>query len=276
MCSSCVAHPSWHELYRHDSTIFPLLSPFFLGAIKIDTSCAYSTGTSEECGQSCKWLFMITIGNNRCGHEENLLKYTFRHFFFIGLVSVPFHNPHSKRSVLPTDTVALIQGLVRQTLTEEGSLCVFHTGISTWKLSLISFKTNPQFSLCPDFCLSHLLFHPPWPLSWLRVINSWFWNVIFRRFVLFLGYFCGISTRLHRTHGTACMLLCAFVWEMDWEKQSTQWKASIAGQKQVRNSNAGPRELSLSQPAVWISCLQPSLVTHIRTGLQSFSSSLPP
>lgn len=39
--------------------------------------------------------------------------------------------------------------------------------------------------------------------------------------------------------------------------------ASVAGQKQVENDNAGSRELGLSQPAVWISCLQPPF-SHVQ------------
>lgn len=129
-------------------------------------------------------------------------------FSLIVFVRAHLHIPRSSRSSLPTDTVAFIQGLGRRTLTEEGRLCVFHTGISTWKLSLISFKTVPQFCPCADFCRPRLLSHPPYPHSWLRVINSWFWNVILERFVLFWDIFCGISTWLY---AAACVILCAFV-----------------------------------------------------------------
>lgn len=142
---------------------------------------------------------MVFHNSYRSGHKGNRLTFFSPTFFLIVLVHFHVHIPHSSQSSLPTDTVAFIQGQGRQTLTEEGRPCVFHTGISTWKLSLISFKTVPQFSPCADFCLPRLLSHPPYPHSWLRVINTWFWNVILE-ICSFIGYFCGISTWLHARH----------------------------------------------------------------------------
>ena len=57
---------------------------------------------------------------------------------------------------------------------------------------------------------------------------------------------------------------CLVVFEK-WTKGGTQCRrnVSVPGQKQVGNDNAGLRELGLTQPAVWISCLQ-SPFSHIK------------
>lgn len=201
MCSSCVAHPLWQELHRRDSTIFPLLSPFLMLIKKTPLKGPWSE-------------LSVSFHNSHGQQQVWMLRKPMEMFFpptssLVVFVPVHLHVPRSSQNSLPTETVAFIQGLGRQTLTEEGRLCVFHTGISTWKLSSIPFKTVPQFSLCADFCLPRLLSYPPDPHSWLRVINTWFWNVILRRFVLFWDI--SVAFLLGCTHGAACVLLCAFV-----------------------------------------------------------------
>lgn len=80
------------------------------------------------------------------------------------------------------DTEVFIQGRERQTLTGEARLWVFHTRISTL-LELFKNHNSPSH----DFCRSRRLLHPPLRLSaGQELINSRLWNVILKRFILFL------------------------------------------------------------------------------------------